>query len=157
MTLQVVRFLSLLFTILALCPGMAHVLELPNKIHLPGEDYLRVQQIYRGWALVGITVVVALASTVILAIMVRARPVERAWVVVALLSLAVTQVIFWTFTFPVNKRTENWSRLPANWLELRSRWEYSHAASATFNFIAIVALILAVLTASAASVAGAQD
>ena len=148
MTLQVVRFLSLLFAILALCPGMAHVLELPNKIHLPGESYLRVQQLYRGWALVGITVIAALASTLILAILVRARPVERAFVVVAFLSLAVTQVIFWTFTFPVNKRTQNWSTLPANWLGLRSRWEYSHAASAIFNFIAIVALILAVLQSS---------
>ena len=34
--------------------GMAHLFELPNKIHLSREDYLTVQQIYRGWALLGI-------------------------------------------------------------------------------------------------------
>jgi hypothetical protein len=157
MALQVVRFLSLLFAILALCPGMAHVLELPNKIRLSAGDYLRVQQIYRGWALVGIFVVAALASTLVLAIMVRAKPVERGFVIVALLSIAVTQVIFWGFTFPVNKRTGNWTTLPADWLALRSQWEYSHAANATLNLIAVVALILAVLSASSASAGGAHD
>jgi hypothetical protein len=63
-------------------------------------------------------------------------------------SIAITQVIFWTFTFPVNKRTRNWSTLPEDWPALRSRWEYSHAAGATLNLVAIVALILAVLTAT---------
>jgi hypothetical protein len=43
-------FLSLLFAALALAPAMAHLLELPNKINLSREDYLKVQQIYRGWA-----------------------------------------------------------------------------------------------------------
>jgi hypothetical protein len=53
------RFSSLLFTALAL----AHLLELPNKIGLARDDYLTVQQIYRGWALLGIVVVAALIST----------------------------------------------------------------------------------------------
>jgi hypothetical protein len=50
MVLQTVRFCCLLFAAFALAPSLAHLLELPNKIHLPAEDYLRVQQIYRGWA-----------------------------------------------------------------------------------------------------------
>jgi hypothetical protein len=40
MGLRVVRFLSLLLTAVALGAGLAHLLALPNKIHLPREDYL---------------------------------------------------------------------------------------------------------------------
>lgn len=43
MGLKTIRFLSLLFTALGLGPGMAHLLELPNKINLPAEEYLTVQ------------------------------------------------------------------------------------------------------------------
>ena len=59
-------FLSLLFAALALAPAMAHLLELPNKINLSREDYLNVQQIYRGWALLGFVVVGAFISTLAL-------------------------------------------------------------------------------------------
>lgn len=147
MVLQTVLFCCLLFAALALAPSVAHLLELPNKIHLPAEDYLRVQQIYRGWALLGIVVIAALLSTFILAIMVRTRPTEFAYAATALASIAITQLIFWTFTFPVNKHTQNWTTLPPNWLALRTRWEYSHATSAVFNLIALVAVILAILAA----------
>jgi hypothetical protein len=54
MGLRAVRFLSLLFTAVALGAALAHLLALPNKIHLPREDYLVVQQIYQSWALLGI-------------------------------------------------------------------------------------------------------
>src|SRR5262245_40489992 len=40
MRLKSMRFLSLLFTTLALGPALAHLLELPNKIHLSKADYL---------------------------------------------------------------------------------------------------------------------
>lgn len=51
MTLNVLRFASVMLTAVAMASGFAHLLELPNKIGLPREDYLTVQQIYRGWAL----------------------------------------------------------------------------------------------------------
>ena len=56
------RFIALLCTALALAPALAHLLELPNKINLSREDYLTVQQIYRGWALLGFVVAGALLS-----------------------------------------------------------------------------------------------
>jgi hypothetical protein len=58
---------------------------------------------------------------------------------------AGTQVVFWTFTFPANQATDNWTMLPENWMALRTQWEYLHAASAVLNLIALVALILSVL------------
>jgi hypothetical protein len=65
--------------------------------------------------------------------------------VIALLCIVGTQVVFWTFTFPTNQATANWSSLPPNWTELRAQWEYSHAVSAALNLVALVALILSVL------------
>jgi hypothetical protein len=50
---------------LALAPALAHSLELPNKIDLSREDYLTIQQGYRGWALLGFVVVRALLSNLV--------------------------------------------------------------------------------------------
>ena len=138
------RFFSLLFAALALAPALAHLLELPNKIGLSRDDYLIVQQIYRGWALLGVVVLGALTSTLILTILVRKRPGEFTLSLVAFLCIVGTQVVFWTFTFPANQQTSNWTVLPENWETLRMQWEYSHAASAVLNLIAFIALAFSV-------------
>jgi ABC-type cobalamin transport system permease subunit len=138
------RFLSLLFAALALAPALAHLLELPNKIGLSRVDYLIVQQIYRGWALLGIVILGAVLSTLILTILVRKRPNEFALSLVAFLCIVGTQLVFWTFTFPANQQTNNWTVLPENWTTLRVQWEYSHAASALLNLVAFVALAFSV-------------
>lgn len=145
MGLTIARFFSLLFAALALAPALAHLLELPNKIGLSRNDYLTVQQIYRGWALLGFVVYGALLSTLVLSVMVRKRPSEFRFTLMAFLCIAGTQVVFWTFTFPANQLTSNWTVLPENWLALRTQWEYSHAASAVLNLIALIALIFSVV------------
>jgi hypothetical protein len=147
MAAQIVRFFSLLFVGLTLAPGLAHVLQLPHKMNLSGEDYLRVQQLYAGWALLGFVVVGALISTFALILLVRARLRQFGLACIAFGSVLVTQVIFWMFTFPVNKQTHNWTTLPMNWVTLRERWEYSHATAAVFDLIAFIAIVLAVLAA----------
>lgn len=144
--LSIARFFSLLFAALALAPALAHVLELPNKIGLSRADYLTVQQIYRGWAWLGIVVVGALLSTLALTIVLRNRNRAFGLVLLAFLCIAGTQVVFWTFTFPVNRQTMNWSMMPEHWPALRAQWEYSHATAAVLNFIALVALIASALT-----------
>lgn len=90
-------------------------------------------------------VVGALLSTLILTIMVRNHPGEFAWSLVAFLCIAGTQVVFWAFTFPVNRKTSNWTVLPENREALRTQWEYSHATSAILNIIAFIALAISVL------------
>ena len=145
MALNTVRFLSLLFAALTLIPLGAHLLELPNKIGFSATDYLVVQQIYRGWALTGIVVVGALLSTLVLVLMLYSQRKPFVLALVAFLCIVGTQVIFWTFTYPVNQQTVNWTVLPTNWLALRNQWEYSHAASAGLNLVALISLILSVL------------
>jgi hypothetical protein len=139
------RFLALLFAALALAPALAHLLELPNKIGLSRDEYFTVQQIYSGWALLGIVVFGALFSTLALAILVRKRRREFVPALIAFLFIAATQALFWTFTFPANEQTANWTVLPENWAALRVQWEYSHAASAVLNLTAFIAVILSVL------------
>ena len=147
MAAQIVRFFSLLFVGLSLAPGLAHLLQMPHKMDLSGEDYLRVQQLYAGWAWLGLIVMAALVSTFLLTVLVRQRLRQFALACIALGSVFVTQVIFWAFTFPVNQETHNWTTLPVNWMTLRERWEYSHATAAVFDLIAFVAVVLAVLAA----------
>ena len=46
---DIIFFIALLATALALAAALAHVLALPNKINLPEREYFIVQQAYRGW------------------------------------------------------------------------------------------------------------
>jgi hypothetical protein len=145
MTLRIVYFLSLLFAAFALVPSGAHLAELTNKMKLGATEYQSVQQIYRGWELFGVVVLGALASTLALTIGLRGHPTAFTPALVAFLCIVGTQIVFWTFTFPVNRMTVNWTVLPDNWVDLRARWEYSHAASAGLNATALIALIVSLL------------
>ena len=135
--------LALVLTAIALAPGAAHVLELPNKLPMQRDEYLTVQRVYRGWAYLGIVVVAALAATLWFAL-IADGPAE-APAVIAFCAVLATQIVFWVFTFPVNRRTRDWTRAPENWEKLRDRWELSHAASAVLNFIALVCIAVAIL------------
>ncbi len=143
--LAVARFTSLLFAGLALAPALAHLLELPNKIGLSRDEYLVAQQLYSGWALLGIIVFAALFSTLAHVLLVRRQRTAFVLALFALACLAGAQAIFWTWTFPANQATQNWTVLPESWAALRAQWEYSHAAAAGLNLVAFASLILAVL------------
>lgn len=142
---KTIYFLSLVFVALALVPSMAHLLELPNKMSLTRDEYLVVQQIYRGWALLGIVVFGALISTLLLTITVRRDRNAFVFALISFLCIAGTQIVFWTYTFPTNQITNNWTMLPDNWADLRRQWEYSHATSALLNLLAMISLSASVL------------
>jgi len=143
--LTIVRFLAVMLTAISMSAGFAHLLALPNKIHLARDPYLAVQQIYRGWALLGIAVVGALVTTGIAAYLVRARRVQFYLTALALVCIALSLAVFFSFTFPANQATRNWTMLPENWEALRRQWEYSHAVGAGLYFVALGALTLSLL------------
>jgi hypothetical protein len=128
------------FSALVLIPSGAHLAELPNKMDLSRDEYFIAQQIYRGWAIFGVVIISALVFT--LALTIRIRHVRSAFrlSLTAWLCLIAGQVIVWAFTFPANLATENWTVLPSNWVDLRVRWEYSHAIAAVLNLAAFIAL-----------------
>jgi hypothetical protein len=143
---DLVAFSAIFFCGLALVPAAAHALEMPNKIRLAREDYFVAQKLYRGWQFVASIVILALLSTAMLIGHARpAGPGPAAASTVAFLCVAATQVVFWTFTLPVNRVTQNWTKVVPQWEQLRRRWEYSHASAAVLNLVAFVSAVLATL------------
>jgi hypothetical protein len=147
MSLRVIQFLAVLLTAFALIPAGAHLFELPNKMDLPRDAYLTVQSIYAGWAWFGIVDLAALVLNAVLAVTLRRqRPaVYFAWT--AALCFVVFFAIFFTWTFPANQATANWTAMPDDWSGLRREWEYSHAASAVVMLVALCSVTLSVITA----------
>lgn len=84
-------------------------------------------------------------STLLLTVMVRKAPKVFILSFIALLCIVGNLIVFFTFTYPVNVQTDNWTMLPENWPALRNLWEYSHAVNAGLYLIALIFLILSVL------------
>jgi len=140
------QFLAVVFTALALLPGGAHLMALPAKIAMPEDPYFVVQQIYRGWALAGVVIVLAILANLLAALLNRES--RRKWRLFAAagLLIAVTLAIFFTWTYPANQATDNWTSAPENWEQLRTEWEYSHAANAAITFLALLCSVGAAIS-----------
>lgn len=140
-----VQLLGVLLTAVSMAAGFTHLLELPNKLHLSRDDYLTVQQIYRGWAWLGAVVLAALVSTLTLAVMERRNRTRFRLTVAAAGCTSLGLAVFFTFTLPANRQTLNWATLPDNWEGLRRQWEYSHAVGAGLYFVALTLLTVSLL------------
>lgn len=141
--LYTLRVIAILFTALATIPAGAHLLSMASKLKLDQADYLASQRAYDGWSLLAIVVLGALLSTFALAIVLYREREPYLLATLAFLCIVGTQVIFWTFTFPANQATQNWTALPVDWETLRLQWEVSHAASAILNLAALTLLAVA--------------
>lgn len=142
---DVVFFIALLATALALGAALAHALELPNKIHLAKDEYFVVQKAYRGWNQLAYLLVIELIAMLALATLSRHEPRVLWPTIIAIVCLIAAQTVFWIFTYPANVVTDNWTAVPAHWEDVRTRWEYSHLAGAALQVMAMSALIVAVL------------
>ncbi len=145
MTTRVGQFVAVLLTALALVPGGAHLLELPHKMELDRASYVIVQQIYRGWAFLGIVLIAAMVANLVLAYLSRRQRGPALLAGIAAILLLAVLVVFFTWTFPVNQETADWSRAPEGWELLRARWEYSHAANALLTLLALGASLASAL------------
>jgi hypothetical protein len=138
-------FSSLFFTGILLAASLSHLFALPNKINLSANEYLVAQHSYRGWALLGIAVILAIISVFVQLLLIKKQYPGFGFSLGALIMLLVSQVLFWMFTFPANQQTKNWTVLPDNWQQLRLKWEYSHAVGAILDLVAFFFLILSAL------------
>ena len=145
MGLRVVQFCAVVFTALALVPAGAHFFELPNKINLPQEEYFVVQNIYRGWALFGVVLIGASVANLALALLLRGQRGPFWLALAAFILVAGTLAVFFTWTYPANQATSNWTVVPDRWRELRTQWEYAHAVNAVLTFIALCCVTLSIL------------
>jgi hypothetical protein len=102
-------FIAILASVIALGGGLAHVYELPRKLALSRDAYFTVQQIYAGWELFGIVIAIQLIALAMLAWRsAREYYVFRPVVAARVLS-GLAQALFWAFTFPANAATHNWT------------------------------------------------
>jgi membrane protease YdiL (CAAX protease family) len=143
---RLLRFLAVVLTALALVPGGAHLSAFPNKIGLPRDAYFVAQGLYSGWVLFGFVLFGALAADLGLAAALRRhRRTPARLALAAGLLIAISLVVFFTWTYPANLATENWTRVPPEWEALRRQWEYSHAVNAGLTFLALCCVVLSVV------------
>jgi membrane-anchored protein YejM (alkaline phosphatase superfamily) len=87
----------------------------------------------------------ALLITLIHTFMVRSDRTAFFLSLASFLCLAVTQGIFWMFTYPMNLASTNWTVTPADFESARRQWEYSHAVNAVLTFVALVTITASVV------------
>jgi MFS family permease len=143
---RVSQFLAVILTAIALIPSGAHLIALPVKVDMPEEPYFVVQQIYRGWAWLGIVIVAAIFANFASAMLARHHPRQFWLSLAASLLIAATLLIFFTWTYPANQETGNWTSVTRDWEHLRLQWEYSHAVNAAIIFVAFLCSVGAALS-----------
>src|SRR5882757_6330342 len=92
-------FTAILATLVSLAPGFAHLFELPRKLSLSREQYFTVQQIYAGWELFGVAILVQSVSLALLAWRSAREYYVFRPVLAALILMMIAQALFWLFTF----------------------------------------------------------
>lgn len=142
------RLLTIMLTALSLGPALGHLLELPAKMSYEGALWLTVSQtLYATFGTVGAAFEVgAVVATVVLAIMVRQRRPAFGWTIFGAVCVVVSHAAFWIWLAPVNATISALTieTLPSNWLGLRNQWEYTHAARAVLQVIALGALVFSI-------------
>lgn len=144
-TRRALDFASILFVVFVVVPSGAHLLELHNKLRLSVDEYMIAQRSYDGWWMIGCVIPVALALLAGQIVMRVRRRAPIGSTLVSLLCLVAAHLIFWTFTFPANQATANWTLKPADFAQVRDQWEWSHGAGALLNLTGLAALLFAVL------------
>ena len=158
---ELLQVLSILLVAVTMGLALAHGLELPGKLRLPKETYLRVKQIYYpGFTIGGICEPLAILAVFLLAI-VAPLAAAASWLTLAsLLGLIVMHAAYWILIHPINNfwltdvevsglgadffLSHRGGRAaaaePRDWTALRDRWEYSHAIRAVLGLLSLAAL-----------------
>lgn len=145
MSLRTLYFFTLLLAVLAFGPSFGHALEAANKLALDPQGYLVAQQLYQGWALLGLIILPSIVLTGFLVLALRRRGLSLAGALTALILQVWAQIVFWLFIWPANAATRQWTTLPPDWTALRAQWEYGHVVGALLNLGAVIALLLSLL------------
>ncbi len=144
------RFITIVLVALTMGLAFTHVFELPAKMLYDASLYMSVQRsLYTAWIpphIGGMLEPAAIIASILLTVGVRRR--RRAfwlclWAVVAL--LAAFPFVYFFLVEPVNVIFQATSAVPANWMELRNRWELGHAIRFLLQLIALSLLLLSVL------------
>lgn len=156
---QSLQVVALLLTAIVLALSLAHALELPGKLRLDKETYVRVQKIYYpGFTIGGGAEPAAIIALLALFVLTPSTTSRFWWELAALICLLLAHALYWLVIHPVNNfwtKDVQLSGLGAtffassrkvhgDWATLRDVWEYSHVARSILSLLAFVFLALAV-------------
>ncbi|WP_315790981.1 DUF1772 domain-containing protein [Fischerella sp. JS2] len=132
--------------------AFCHTLELPAKMSYDGSLYVTIQNsLYRLFGPPGPGAFIepgAVLALMVLSFLVRKRrPAFQLTLAATIFWLLAFPVVFFVFTEPVNVvfRSSTPESFPANWMQLRYQWEYSHATRFILQLLGFSALLLSVL------------
>ena len=161
MLLRTWRLVAIMLTALSMGAALAHLLEMPAKLNVDGAMWLTLlQTLYPpAFGTVGAACEVgAVVGVIALAFLVRRRRPAFGWTLLAAICLIATHAAFWIWVAPVNATMGPLTpeTLPPEWVRLRNQWEYTHAARAVLQIIALAALVLSILVETPANVPKGQ-
>lgn len=124
--------------------GVAHVLERAPRRELSGPELFRTHQLYRGWGAVGgLSVSGAMLAAAVTGFLDRRRTCGYLPLLSALATLATVAV--WRLgNEPLNRAVRDWEgneTVPADWVQLRERWENAHTMSAVLHGLAFASML----------------
>jgi hypothetical protein len=149
MLVKIWRLVTIMLAALSMGTALCHLLEMPAKITYEGALWLTLlQTLYPpAFGTIGAFFEVgAVVTAVMLAFLVRRRP-AFVWTLLGALCLVVAHAAFWIWVAPVNATMSPLTpeTLPADWMRLRNQWEYTHAARAVLQIVALGALVFSIL------------
>jgi hypothetical protein len=124
---------------------------MPAKITIDGALWLfLLQNLYPpafGTAGAFFEIGAVITTVVLVFLMVYRRRTAFGWTLPAALCMVAAHIIFWVWIAPVNAEMAPLTpeTLTLNLMELRDEWEYSHAARAILQIIALGALVISIL------------
>ena len=155
------RFITIMLAALTMGMALCHLLEMPAKMTYDGRLWLTLLQTLYG--VFGPTSAFvetgAVTTAMVLAFLVRKRSFVFKWTLLGALCLIAANVAWWIWVFPVNSAMSALTpeTLPADWTSLRDQWEYTHAARAVLQIIALGAIVFSVLIETPADASTGQS
>ena len=149
MFVQTWQFITIMFTALSMGMALCHLLEMPAKMTYDGALWLTLlQTLYGAFGTIGAFIEVgAVVTAVVLAFLVRQRRLAFVWTFLGAVCLVAAHAAWWVWVAPVNATMAplTLETLPTDWIGLRDQWEYTHAARAVLQIIALGAFVFSVL------------
>jgi len=143
------RLITIMFAALSMGIALCHLLEMPAKMTYDGTLWLTLlQTLYETFGTIGAFIEVgAVVTAAMLMFLVRKRRPAFVWTLLGTLCLVAAHVAWWIWVAPVNAAMAPLTpaTLPANWTGLRAQWEYTHAARALLQIIALAFIVLSIL------------
>jgi hypothetical protein len=112
MAFRLIQLLALLIATLVLGMAGAYLFDVPNEIGVAQDRYFLVQEIYRGWALLGMLWISAIVANLLLVIMSRGQGALFWFAVFAFLCNAGSLAIFCIWTHPESIAAKGWNVAP---------------------------------------------